>query len=190
LSRCNSSSPACRPRRTPDELNNRGMLLWLQIAYPVSIYHDDIQGHDTSPLDSFNRNTQNQCIKWKVLLSSGALFLSSVLPSVDSFAPFTPCQLPISQHSSIDTTFLQAFFPQPIPNHPLVTIILIPILLHISPFSSLPDYTSSNPFPFHNNPYFHLSTFPHSSLSIPTPLGLQSRFAPLSPLPNSIIRCS
>lgn len=147
-----------------------------------------------------------------MLLSSGALFLSSVLQSVDSFSAFTPCHLPISHSSSIDTTFLQALFPQPILNHPLVAIFLIPTLLHISPFSLLPDSISSHSFPFHNNPNSHLSTFPHSSLSIPTPLfflsnhaffslllctfsiptplGFQSRFAPLSLLLNSIIRCS
>ncbi len=137
LSRCSSSSPACRPRRTPDELN-------------------------------------------KVLLSSGALFLSPVLPPVDSFSAFTPCQLPISHPSSIDTTFLQALFPQPIPNYPFVTIILIPILLHISPFSSLPDSTSSNPFPF-LSPSFPLP-FPFLSPSFPLPFPLLS--------PSILIRTS
>ena len=143
-----------------------------------------------------------------MLLSSGALFLSSVLPSVDSFSAFTSSQLPISQHSSIDTTFLQALFPQPIPNHPLVTIILIPTLLRSFLYPFLPDNTPPILFPsffiLHNlfpPPLFHSHPTPLlypilfytlflRPFPIPTPLWFQSRFVPFSSLPNSIIRCS
>ena len=113
-----------------------------------------------------------------MLLSSGALFLSPVLPSIDSFSAFTPCQLPISHPSSIDTSFLQVLFPQPILNHPLVAIILIPILLHISPFSSLPDSISSHPFPFLSpSIIIRTSIYPHS-LSPTNPFPLHYFFFP------------